>query len=80
MFNGRKVNGEMRREAEVSVYGALYANFAVIFDSVKVIFKLSPDDDQTIFEFILEKLGALALLVVSFIVLAVLMGVLYLMI
>jgi len=32
-------------------------------DSLKVIFKLTPDSDQSFFEFIMEKLGALALFV-----------------
>ena len=39
--------------------------FGFAFDALKVIFKLSPDDDQTFFEFIMEKLGAIALFVIS---------------
>ncbi|PKL43425.1 MAG: hypothetical protein CVV41_10220 [Candidatus Riflebacteria bacterium HGW-Riflebacteria-1] len=79
MFLRRKNPGGSRHEAEDSMAGALGANFSVIIDTIKVIFKLSPDDGQTYSEFLLEKLGALSLLLVSFIVLALLLGALYLM-
>lgn len=45
-------------EAETGLFG-----FAI--DSLKVVFKPWPDEDQSIFEFVMEKLGALALLLVS---------------
>ncbi|MFZ5953332.1 MAG: hypothetical protein ACOYXC_21685 [Candidatus Rifleibacteriota bacterium] len=39
--------------------------FGFAWDSLKVIFKPWPDEDQSFFEFLMEKLGALALFLVS---------------
>ena len=80
MFIGHKKYGGTRHEAEESMVGALGANFSVIIDTIKIIFKLSPDDGQTYSEFFLEKLGALSLLLVSLVVLALIMGAMYLMV
>lgn len=49
---------------------AMGSSFGFIIDSLRVIFKLTPDDGQTWSEFLFEKFGALALLAVSLIVLA----------
>ncbi len=47
------------------VKGADTGLFGFAFDALKVIFKLTPDEDQTFFEFIMEKLGAAALFLIS---------------
>jgi hypothetical protein len=78
-FIGRKNHDRTRHEAEISGAGALGANFSVIIDTIKIIFKLSPDYEQTYSEFFLEKLGALSLLLVSLVVLAMILAALYLM-
>ena len=53
-------------------YGGIFSTLNGVFgfaaDSCKVIFKPTPDDDQSMSDFIFEKLGALALLFVCVIV------------
>lgn len=38
------------------------AIFGFVFDCLKVIFKFSPDKDQSYFEFFMEKFGAIAVI------------------
>lgn len=39
------------------------ANFGFIWDCLKVVFKFPPDKDQSYSEFIMEKLGAIAVII-----------------
>lgn len=50
------------------VLSTLNGTFGFAIDACKVIFKLTPDSDQSMSDFIFEKLGALALLFVCVIV------------
>lgn len=38
--------------------------FGFIWDCLKIVFKFPPDPEQSFFEFIMEKLGALAVMLV----------------
>lgn len=51
--------------------GFVGGTFGFAWDALKVVFKLRPDDDQEMSDFIFEKLGALALLLVCAVVMAV---------
>jgi hypothetical protein len=61
---GRR-NRSKFKESELGEVGDFFSStFGFIWDGLKIIFKLKPDDDQSLSDFIFEKLGALALLAV----------------
>lgn len=46
----------------------LVANFGFIWDCLKVVFKFPPDPDQSFFDFIMEKLGAMSVIILGVVV------------
>ena len=70
---GRRKKHNFNKESSFGEYGDMMASiFGFAIDGIKIIFKLKPDEDQTTYDFIFEKIGAVALLVIC---LAILIGV-----
>jgi hypothetical protein len=66
------------KESELGEVGDFFSStFGFAWDAIKVIFKLTPDEDQGFSEFIFEKLGAVALLLVVLVVLGFAVAALY---
>lgn len=65
-FNYFNIKSEYdkKRERREAYWGFVGANFGFIIDCLKVVFKPLPDADQGWFEFLFEKAGALALMLV----------------
>ncbi|MGM0598942.1 MAG: hypothetical protein ACQETH_03890 [Candidatus Rifleibacteriota bacterium] len=60
---GRRKKHKFNKESSLGEIGDFIASvWGFIFDGLKIIFKLKPDDDQTMHDFVFEKLGAMALL------------------
>jgi hypothetical protein len=61
---GRRKKHKFNKESSFGEIGDFIASIWGFFvDGVKVIFKLKPDEDQTMHDFVFEKLGATMLLI-----------------
>lgn len=71
-----KSKAQRDRESAKAAKDFMTSTFGFAWDSLKAIFKLTPDHDQGIFDFLIEKMGAFVIFAIGFSIIAVVAGVL----